>query len=322
MIDFENIRSKSGYKAYKTDLDRVVTFDILDAELEPRPSADAGIEKILTNFDMVKTATTIRSGIASVVEEFPDATKDTVISLLLDTRGGMRGWPIVMFSAFAGVLSRQMGALGIKHEILSHTTNEWKISPQHAAELRKEREASGVQVPAGRVGSLLHVVWKDVEKQDTQLANKMINLGHRGFMKENVDGEAIEWAYGRLAARSEPHKLLLTIKYAALDPISEATRTYNGSNISLLPQHLLDTVTAINEEGNVKLSAVILDQYKGPNLLDAQHKISNEAVRKAYGTIHTSDTHEWDDVTRTVTEAVCQAIRNSWAPDYAPAPVI
>jgi hypothetical protein len=311
MVDFSEVRKQSNYKAYRTDRDRVVRQDVLDAELEPIHDADADVAKVLAPFDRDKASWMIRKQVGALLEELDDAAKDTVISLLFDTRGGMRGWPIVMFSAVAGIMSKELDALGIKHEVLSHTTNEWKIPREQAMEMKKERE-SGMQDPVGRVSSLLHIIWKDVESKDDKLADKMLNLGQRSLLKENVDGEAVEWAYNRLAERTEPLKVLLTVRHGGIDPISDATLSYNGSNTSLLHQHLLDTVSAIKNEGLVNLSAVILERHQEPGFFDPRHQIDDDKVSQAYGEIHICNGNEWMDAIKTMTDAVCNSIRHSY----------
>lgn len=322
MINFSDVRSLSNYKVYNTDKDRVVTPDVLDQERDPLAFSTTGADSMLSTFDATKAAETIKERLTKVIDEYPDATKDTVISFLFDFRGGMRGRPIMVFSAIAGLLAKELDTLGFKHEILGHTTNEWKVPFEHAAQMRAEREASGRHVPAGRVGSLLHIIWKEIDGRTDKLAATMLNLAQRGLLKENVDGEAVEWAYTRMVNRSEPHKLLLTVKYGGLDPISDTTRTHNGANTGILHRHLLDTVTAINAEGNVQLSAVILEHYQAPGLFKAEQNISNEEVVKAYGDVYATASADWDDVTDTMLEAVCNSLRRSFELNHASAPTI
>jgi hypothetical protein len=312
MIKFSDVRGLSGYKAYRTDRDRIVGSEALGHEREPLAASDNNLQKSLSIFDAEKASSKIRERVGALLDEFPDAKSETVISFLLDSRGAMRGWPALLFSAISGVLTRELDDLGIKHEILSFTTNEWKTPAEHLADWRKEREAAGGYCPPARMGSLLHIVWKSVEDRAPNLDLTMFDLMNRKLLKENIDGEAVEWAYSRLIERPEPNKLLFTVKSGGLDPISGATESCNGRNISILHRHLLDTVKAINTEGVVRLSTIILDRYQGPGLFNAQHNIGDEEVIDAFGPIHSSDTREWDDVTNTMLDAICQSLRQSF----------
>lgn len=310
MIEFSNVRERSEYKVSETGLDRVVPARVLqeefDGDLPPVP------KQYFAGFDQTQPTRKLQERLGAIIEEFPTAKDDTVLSFLLDSRGGMRGWPLVAFAGISGLLTRELDTLGIKHEILSHTTNDWKISTDQAARLRAERGATGSQFRPGRVGSLLHVIWKEVDATVPDLDSQLAQLGNMRVLKDNIDGEAIEWAYKRLAARSEPNKLLLTIKSDSLNPISQGTELYNGSDVSLLHRHLLDTVSAIKSEGDVHLSAVILSRNSKVPLFDERGGgVSDKDVIAAYDGIYSCDTFDWDDVTDVMIEAVATSMRRS-----------
>ena len=310
MINFSDVRERSGYKVSETAMDRVVSAQALREEfgndLPPVP------KQYFRESDQSQAKAKLQERLGAIIEEFPTAKDDTVLSFLVDSRGGMRGWPLVTFSLVTGWLTRELDALGIKHEILSHTTNEWKISQDQGSNLRTEREAAGRQFKPGRVGSLLHVIWKEVGETASDLDHQFAQLGNMAILKDNIDGEAIEWAYKRIAGRHEPNKLLFSVKSEHLDPISQGTELYNGSDVSLLHRHLLSTVSAIKAEGDVQLSAVVLSRdSKTPLFNDRSGGISDEDVVAAYDSVHSSDTHEWDDATDVLIEAVATSMRRS-----------
>ncbi|TLX16363.1 hypothetical protein FFR93_03255 [Rhizobium sp. MHM7A] len=154
-------------------------------------------------------------------------------------------------------------------------------------------------------------MWKEVDGTAPDIALQFLSLGHTGILKDNVDGEAVEWAYSRIAARSEPNKLLFTVKSGGLDPISQATELYNGSDISLLHRHLLNTVNAIKAEGDVQLSAVILDRYGSTTLFNDRGGVSDDVVTAAYDGIYSSATHDWDEMTDALIDAISNSMRRS-----------
>jgi hypothetical protein len=310
MIDFSEVRERAGYKVADASKDRVVTAKMLHEEFEPgQPPVP---QHYFDGVDLSQATTKLQERLGTIIEDFPGAQNDTVLSFLLDSRGGMRGWPLVAFAGVSGWLTKELDGLGIKHEILSHTTNEWKASPALAGQIREERTAAGRQVNPGRVGSLLHVVWKEVDASADDMDKQFFKLGNMSILKDNVDGEAIEWAYGRIAARAEPNKLLFTVKSNCLDPISQATELYNGSDTSLLHRHLLNTVSAITAEGDVHLSAVILDKDSKATLFnDRSGGVSDVEVVAAYDGIYSSATHEWDELADAIIEAISASMRRS-----------
>lgn len=308
MINFAEVRERAGYKISSTEKDVVVASAALKEEgvtsQSPTPP------HYFDGFDVARATEQLQERLGAVIEEFPSSKDDTVLSLLLDSRGGMRGWPLVAFAGVTGWLTKELDALGIKHEILSHTTNEWKA--ELAAHIREERKATGTHVSPGRVGSLLHVIWKEVDDTAApDITLQFLSLGNTGFLKDNVDGEAVEWAYSRIAARPEPNKLLIMVKSGSLDPISQATETYNGSDISVLHRHLFDTVKAIKAEGAVQLSAVILDRYKSSTLLNERGGVSDDVVSAAYDGVYSSATHDWDEMTDALIDAISNSMRRS-----------
>ncbi|TLX16364.1 hypothetical protein FFR93_03260 [Rhizobium sp. MHM7A] len=137
MINFAEVRERAGYKISSTKKDVVVTSAALKEEREAHQSPNPA--HYFDGFDVARATKQLQERLGAVVEDFPSAKDDTVLSFLLDSRGGMRGWPLVAFAGVTGWLTKELDALGIKHEILSHTTNEWKASPEHAARIRDER---------------------------------------------------------------------------------------------------------------------------------------------------------------------------------------
>jgi hypothetical protein len=308
MINFTDVRERAGYKVSSAENDAIVASTALGGERDPTLSPNPA--KHFDGFDVERATKQFRESMDAVIQDFPNVKDDTVLSFLLDSRGGMRGWPIVAFAGMTGWLTRELDALGLKHEILSHTTKEWKAS------------AAGSDRPPGRVGSLLHVIWKKTDSVAPDISLEMLKWGNNGVLKDNVDGEAVEWAYSRIAARPEPHKLLFTVKSGSLDPMSQATELYNGSDPHVLHRHLLSTVNAIKDEGDVRISAVILDKYKSTSLFHEDTGISDNDVIDAYDSIHSSATHDWDEMTGVLTDAISSSMRRSLELEAARTPSV
>ncbi len=173
--------------------------------------------------------------------------RDTVVTLLLDNSGSMRGRPISIAAICADVLARTLERCNVKVEILGFTTRAWKGGQAREAWLNDGRP----QVP-GRLNDLRHIVYKSA---DAPLRRVRTNLGlmmKEGLLKENIDGEALEWAHRRMIARREQRKILMVISDGA--PVDDSTLSVNPANY--LEKHLRDVIAMVEKCGIVELLAI------------------------------------------------------------------
>jgi len=173
--------------------------------------------------------------------------RDTVVTLLIDNSGSMRGRPISIAAITADVLARTLERCQVKVEILGFTTRAWK-----GGESREEWLSTGRPQNPGRLNDLRHIVYK---RADSPWRRARANLGlmmREGLLKENIDGEALEWAYRRLQSRSEQRKILVVISDGA--PVDDSTLSVNPSNY--LERHLREVITMVERRGSVELLAI------------------------------------------------------------------
>ena len=180
------------------------------------------------------------------IEEDTDF-RDTVVSLLIDNSGSMRGRPITIAALSADILARTLERCGVKVEILGFTTRDWK-----GGFSRRSWLDAGKKPNPGRLNDLRHIIYKSA---DQRLSRARRNLGlmlKDGLLKENIDGESILWAHGRLKARPEQRKILMVISDGA--PVDDSTLSANSGNY--LDAHLREVITAIEREQSVELLAI------------------------------------------------------------------
>ena len=174
--------------------------------------------------------------------------RDTVVSLLIDNSGSMRGKPISIAAMSADILARTLERCAVKVEILGFTTRAWKGGRA------REKWLAGNKLPnsPGRLNELRHIVYKPA---DAPWRRAKVGLGlmlREGLLKENIDGEALNWAHERLLHRPEKRKILLVISDGA--PVDDSTLSVNSS--SYLERHLRDTITRIERRQAVELLAI------------------------------------------------------------------
>ena len=173
--------------------------------------------------------------------------KDTVVSLLIDNSGSMRGRPIAIAAMCGDVLARTLERCGVATEILGFTTRAWKGGQSREAWLAEGRPAH-----PGRLNDLRHIVYKRAD-QPYRHARKGLGLMMReGLLKENIDGEALLWAYRRLMARPEERRILMVISDGA--PVDDSTASANGG--SYLERHLREVIGHIEGKSSVELAAI------------------------------------------------------------------
>ncbi|HSK38740.1 MAG TPA: cobaltochelatase subunit CobT [Arenibaculum sp.] len=173
--------------------------------------------------------------------------RDTVVTLLIDNSGSMRGRPITIAAMSADILARTLERCGVKVEILGFTTRAWK-----GGQSRERWIASGKPANPGRLNDLRHIVYKGA---DTPWRRARKNLGlmlREGVLKENIDGEALMWAYNRLLARAEQRRILMVISDGA--PVDDSTLSVNAGNY--LERHLRQVIEWIETRTPVELIAV------------------------------------------------------------------
>ena len=173
--------------------------------------------------------------------------KDTIVTLLIDNSGSMRGRPISIAAICADVLARTLERCQVKCEILGFTTRAWKGGQSRENWLKAGRE----QTP-GRLNDLRHIIYKSA---DAPWRRSRPNLGlmmKEGLLKENIDGEALEWAHKRMVARQEQRRILMVISDGA--PVDDSTLSVNSA--SYLEKHLRDVIEMIEKRKQVELIAI------------------------------------------------------------------
>ena len=173
--------------------------------------------------------------------------RDTVVTLLLDNSGSMRGRPISIAAISADILARTLERCQVKVEILGFTTRAWK-----GGQSRERWTSDGRPPMPGRLNDLRHIVYKGA---DSPWRRSRVNLGlmmKEGLLKENIDGEALEWAHRRLASRHESRKILMVISDGA--PVDDSTLSANPANY--LERHLRKVITMITKRKTVELIAI------------------------------------------------------------------
>jgi cobaltochelatase CobT len=173
--------------------------------------------------------------------------KDTVVTLLIDNSGSMRGRPISIAAISADIMARTLERCGVKVEILGFTTRAWK-----GGQSREKWLASGKPATPGRLNDLRHIIYKKAD-EPMRRARKSLGLMMReGLLKENIDGEALIWAHNRLLARPEDRRILMVISDGA--PVDDSTLSVNSAGY--LETHLRKVIEWIERQSPVQLVAI------------------------------------------------------------------
>lgn len=173
--------------------------------------------------------------------------RDTVVTLLIDNSGSMRGRPITIAAISADIISRTLERCGVKVEVLGFTTREWKGGMSF-----KQWVKDGKPARPGRLNDLRHIVYKSAD-QHYRKASKQLGLMLKdGILKENIDGEAIRWACDRLMARPEQRRILMVISDGA--PVDDSTLSSNNSNY--LDLHLREVIAYVEDKLPIELLAI------------------------------------------------------------------
>ncbi len=173
--------------------------------------------------------------------------RDTVVTLLIDNSGSMRGRPITIAAICADILARTLERCGVKVEILGFTTRAWK-----GGEAREKWVRDGRPAKPGRLNDLRHVIYKAADAPWRRARTSLGLMMKEGLLKENIDGEALLWAHDRLMGRPEARRILMVISDGA--PVDDTTSSANGG--AYLERHLRDVIARIENRSPVELLAI------------------------------------------------------------------
>jgi cobaltochelatase CobT len=173
--------------------------------------------------------------------------RDTVVSLLIDNSGSMRGRPITVAAMCGDILSRTLERCGVKVEVLGFTTRAWK-----GGQARERWVADGKPRNPGRLNDLRHIIYKAADAPWRRARKNLGLMLREGLLKENIDGEALQWAYKRLMGRPEHRRILMVISDGA--PVDDSTLSVNPGNY--LEKHLREVIREIENREAVELIAI------------------------------------------------------------------
>jgi len=173
--------------------------------------------------------------------------KDTLVTILIDNSGSMRGKPISVAAICADILSRTLERCAVKVEVLGFTTKHWKGGSSREKWMRNDKP----NLP-GRLNDLRHIIYKSADNPWRQAKNNMGLMLKEGLLKENIDGEALKWAYNKMNKRKEERKILMVISDGA--PVDDSTLSTNTSDY--LESNLKKTVNYIENKTNIELLAI------------------------------------------------------------------
>ncbi|AAZ21270.1 cobaltochelatase CobT-related protein [Candidatus Pelagibacter communis] len=198
--------------------------------------------------------------------------KDTIVTLLIDNSGSMRGRPITIAALCADILSRTLERCSVKVEVLGFTTKNWKGGKSREAWTKNDKPKN-----PGRLNDLRHIIYKGADTQWRQAKNNIGLMLKEGLLKENIDGEAISWAYNRIIKRKEERKILMVISDGA--PVDDSTLSVNSGDF--LEKHLKKMVKFIETKSDVEILAI---------------GIGHDVSRYYNKAIKITDVHELGDV--------------------------
>jgi cobaltochelatase CobT len=279
-IPFEARNDKSGYHAYTTEYDEIIEASELadDAELHHlREQLDKklnqyhGVTSRLASrlqrlllaqqarqwmfeqedglIDSARLARVVTAPDYPYYYKFEQDTpfRDTIVTLLLDNSGSMRGRPITIAALSADILARTLERCGVKVEILGFTTRDWKGGLSRKQWMRDNRPAN-----PGRLNDLRHIIYKSADTRWHKARKYLGLMLKEGILKENIDGEAVLWAHERLLKRTEKRRILMVISDGA--PVDDSTLSINHG--SYLDHHLREVIQWIETVSPVELLAI------------------------------------------------------------------
>ncbi len=173
--------------------------------------------------------------------------KDTIVTLLIDNSGSMRGQPIVTAALCTDILTRTLERCGVKVEVLGFTTKTWKGGKSRAKWIEGGKEKS-----PGRLNDIRHIIYKKADNPWRRAKNNLALMLREGLLKENIDGEALLWAHSRMVMRSEERRILMVISDGA--PVDDSTLSTNNANY--LEDHLRSAIEWIEKRSPIDLLAI------------------------------------------------------------------
>ena len=173
--------------------------------------------------------------------------KDTVVTLLIDNSGSMRGRPITIAAICADILSRTLERCSVKVEILGFTTKNWKGGKSRELWTKNSKPKT-----PGRLNDLRHIIYKGADTHWRQVKNNLGLMLKEGLLKENIDGEALRWAFNKMNKRKEERKILMVISDGA--PVDDSTLSTNSSDY--LENDLKNTVNSIEKTSSIEVVAI------------------------------------------------------------------
>ena len=203
-------------------------------------------EGLLDTARLTRVVTDPLQALSFKVEQDTDF-RDTVVTLLLDNSGSMRGRPITIAAICGDILARTLERCGVKVEILGFTTRAWKGGKSREAWLEAGRPAN-----PGRVNDVRHIIYKAADEPWRHARRNLGLMMREGLLKENIDGEALEWARKRLQARPENRRILMVISDGA--PVDDSTQSVNAGNY--LEAHLRQVIEDIETRSPIQLVAI------------------------------------------------------------------
>ena len=183
----------------------------------------------------------------SYKRELDTEFRDTVVTLLIDNSGSMRGRPITVAAMCGDILARTLERCGVKVEILGFTTRAWKGGQSREAWL-----AAGKPANPGRLNDLRHIIYKSADAPWRRARKNLGLMMREGLLKENIDGEALDWAHKRLLGRTEQRRILMMISDGA--PVDDSTLSVNPGNY--LERHLRWVIEEVETRSPVELIAI------------------------------------------------------------------
>ena len=180
-------------------------------------------------------------------EEDDTEFRDTVVTILIDNSGSMRGRPIMVAAVCADILARTLERCGVKTEILGFTTRAWKGGTS-----REDWLKAGKPAQPGRLNDLRHIIYKSADAPWRRARRNLGLMMREGLLKENIDGEALMWAHQRLIGRAESRRILMVISDGA--PVDDSTLSVNSGHY--LERHLREVITEIETKSPVQLIAI------------------------------------------------------------------
>jgi cobaltochelatase CobT len=208
------------------------TFDLEEGQLDSARLARLVINPYQTNIFKM---------------EHENEFRDTVVTLLLDNSGSMRGRPITITALSSDILAKVLERVGIKTEILGFTTKEWKGGKHYKAWMQ-----AGKPPHPGRLNDVRHIIYKSADMPFVRARRNLGLMLKDGILKENIDGEALQWAYARIKNRAESRKILMVISDGA--PVDDATLSAN--NPGYLDKHLRHVIAQVQQDSAVELVAI------------------------------------------------------------------